>query len=295
LTNDGVSPTHPQDDSIANSSRLLVDKGTQELLGSGAGKSAVDRPVISVITIVLNDLAGLSKTIQSVLSQTYGAVEHIVVDGDSQDGTTDVIRRFEGHLACWVSEPDRGISDAFNKGIELATGSWINFLNAGDIYEGTETLEKLAPYFSGQRIVTGFIRIGDVISPNRVLKNEDPLVRRARIAHQASFVHRRVFDQIGNFNLDFKLRMDYEFWLRALSEIEFLFVQRVISNLTPGGISSRYPDIDYEEEIRANRMHLTSPLTSNLIAFLRRRCPGTVPLFSYLRRHFPWLLVLWRD
>lgn len=272
-----------------------MDKRTQEVLDPLVGKNAVDGPVISVITIVLNDAAGLSKTIQSVLSQTYGAVEHIVVDGNSQDGTMDVIRRFERHLACWVSEPDRGISDAFNKGIELATGSWINFLNADDTYEGTDTLEILAPYFSGQRIVTGFIRIGDVISPNRVLKNEDPLARRARIAHQASFVHRTVFDQIGNHNLDFKLRMDYEFWLRALSEIEFLFVQRIISDLAPGGISSRYPDIDYKEEIKANRMHLTSPLTSKLIAFVRRRFPGTAPLFSYLRRHFPWLLVLWRD
>ena len=257
--------------------------------------SDVNAPVISVITIVLNDSSGLSKTIQSVLSQTYRPVEHIVVDGNSQDGTKEVIHRFEEHLARWVSEPDRGISDAFNKGIKLATGRWINFMNAGDTYEGTETLETLAPYFSGQRIVTGFVRFGDTTIPNRALNNEAPLARRALIAHQASFIHRSVFDKIGHYNLDFKSRMDYEFWLRALSEFEFLFVKQIISDFAPGGNSGRYPDMFYQEEVKANRMHLMSPLTSNLIAFVRHRCPGGASIFSYLRRHYPGLLKLWRN
>jgi glycosyltransferase involved in cell wall biosynthesis len=257
--------------------------------------SDVDAPMISVITIVLNDRIGLARTIQSVLSQTYRPFEYIVVDGNSQDGTKEVIRQFEGYIARWVSEPDRGISDAFNKGIKLATGRWINFMNAGDTYEGTETLETLAPYFSGQRIVTGFVRFGDTTIPNRALNNEAPLARRALIAHQASLIHRSVFNKIGLYNLDFKSRMDYEFWLRALAEFEFLFVKQVISDFAPGGNSGRYPDMFYQEEIKANRMHLTSPFTSNLIAFVRHRCPGGASIFSYLRRYYPWLLNLWGD
>ena len=251
--------------------------------------------MISVITIVLNDPNGLSKTIHSVLSQTYGDVEHIVVDGNSQDATTDVIRRFEGHLACWVSEPDRGISDAFNKGLRLATGSWINFLNAGDTFEGIETLETLVPHFSGQRIVTGYARCNASTLPNRTLTNKDPLARRAHISHQSSFVHRDVFNKSGHFNLNFESKMDYEFWLRALQEFDFLFVDKILSNMAPGGFSSRHPDLSYQEEIKANRMHLKSPLTSNLIAYLRLRFPGAAPIFSYLKRHHPWLLLLWRD
>jgi glycosyltransferase involved in cell wall biosynthesis len=258
-------------------------------------KSAIDAPTISVITIVLNDRSGLSKTIQSVRSQTYRHLEHIVIDGNSQDGTKDVIHQFEGHLARWVSEPDRGISDAFNKGLRLATGSWISFLNAGDTYERADSLETLASYFPDQQIVTGFARRGESTFPNRALKNIEPLARRALIAHQASFVHRRVFDKIGHYNLDFKVRMDYEFWLRALSKYEFLFVNQIISDFPSGGISGRAPDLFYEEEVKANRMHLTSPLTSNLVAFIRHRCPGGVSMFPYLKRYFPWLVILWRD
>jgi hypothetical protein len=89
--------------------------------------------------------------------------------------------------------------------------------------------------------------------------------------------------------------MDYEFWLRALSKYEFLFVNQIISDFPSGGISGRAPDLFYEEEVKANRMHLTSPLTSNLVAFIRHRCPGGVSMFPYLKRYFPWLVILWRD
>ncbi|MDR2410220.1 MAG: glycosyltransferase [Bacteroidales bacterium] len=88
--------------------------------------------LISIITVVYNGAFTLEQTILSVINQTYKNIEYIIIDGGSTDGTVDIIKKYEPHLACWVSEPDKGIYDAMNKGIDKATGEWINFMNSGD-------------------------------------------------------------------------------------------------------------------------------------------------------------------
>lgn len=94
---------------------------------------------ISVITVCYNAVDTLEKTIQSVLEQTYHNIEYIIIDGGSTDGTVEIIHRYVDYLAYWVSEPDRGIYDAMNKGIERATGEWVNFMNAGDYFYNYDT------------------------------------------------------------------------------------------------------------------------------------------------------------
>ena len=87
---------------------------------------------VSVVTVCLNAVNEIERTMLSVLDQTYTNIEYIVIDGGSTDGTVDIIRKYQDRIAHFISEPDKGLYDAMNKGIDLATGEWINFMNAGD-------------------------------------------------------------------------------------------------------------------------------------------------------------------
>lgn len=104
---------------------------------------SVNNKLISIITIVRNDIIGLERTIQSVINQTYDYVEFIVIDGGSTDGTIDIINKYKDKIDYWVSEKDSGIYNAMNKGIRAANGVWVNFMNAGDTFYSLQTLEQV--------------------------------------------------------------------------------------------------------------------------------------------------------
>ena len=101
-------------------------------------------PLITVITVSYNCAASLEETIVSVISQTYNHTEYIVIDGASTDGSLDVLRKYDRHIDFWISEKDGGIYDAMNKALDVATGDYVNFLNAGDTIDGDGKLEKIA-------------------------------------------------------------------------------------------------------------------------------------------------------
>jgi len=101
------------------------------------------KPTLSVITVVYNNARDIERTMLSVLNQTYGAIEYIVVDGASTDGTPDIIKRYEGRISKFISEPDRGIYDAMNKGLERATGDYVIFMNSGDEFYAADTVAKV--------------------------------------------------------------------------------------------------------------------------------------------------------
>ena len=102
-----------------------------------------NNPLISVVTVSYNAVSVIEQTIFSVINQTYPNVEYIIIDGGSTDGTVDIIKKYADKITYWVSEPDKGIYDAMNKGIELATGEWINFMNAGDSFYSFSILELI--------------------------------------------------------------------------------------------------------------------------------------------------------
>jgi glycosyltransferase involved in cell wall biosynthesis len=102
------------------------------------------QPVISVVTAVFNSRNALESTIKSVISQTYGAIEYIVIDGGSTDGTLDIIREYDEFIDYWVSQPDKGVYDAMNKGVRAATGTWLNFMNAGDVFSDPAILHEVS-------------------------------------------------------------------------------------------------------------------------------------------------------
>ena len=232
-------------------------------------------PLVSVVTIVKNDRAGFLSTLASVRAQqAVDDIEHVVVDGASTDGTAEAVRAQAGSLTRWVSEPDAGISDAFNKALALARGRWLNFLNAGDTYADSGVLARVAPLLreDGHAIVTGYSVTAGVRSPPYPIRNHERLARRAWLSHQGSFIHRRVFDACGGFDLRFRVRMDYELWLRALPRFSFMFVEGPpLVTFAPGGVSTRMRREFFAEEFAANRLHLRFPAVANLRVRARER------------------------
>src|SRR5688572_24379508 len=112
-------------------------------------------PRISIISINLNNSAGLKKTINSVLAQTYQAIEFIIIDGNSTDGSVTQIKAVAEHLDYWVSEPDAGLYNAMNKGLTAATGNYVLFLNSGDYLVDKFAIEKLVSNSSGEDVIYG--------------------------------------------------------------------------------------------------------------------------------------------
>ena len=103
----------------------------------------MNSPLISVVTVSYNAVDTIERTILSVLNQTYSDIEYIIIDGGSTDGTVDLIKKYADKITYWVSEPDQGIYDAMNKGIDVATGEWINFMNSGDSFYRQDVLSSL--------------------------------------------------------------------------------------------------------------------------------------------------------
>ena len=170
--------------------------------------------LITIITVVKNDPSGLTDTINSVSSQSYSNIEHIVIDGNSSDGTLDVIKAHSASINLWVSEPDGGIYDAMNKGIRLANGMWVNFLNSGDTFFENCTLEKLFA-FSMNRDVD--VIYGDFALKDVALTN--PITIKARslnsiytgnvYSHQSCFVRKTTLVDYP-FKTKYKIAADYD-------------------------------------------------------------------------------------
>jgi glycosyltransferase involved in cell wall biosynthesis len=217
----------------------------------------LDVPTFSIITVVLNNSYELEITIKSVINQTCQDYEYIVIDGGSTDGTLDIIKKYEEEITFWISRKDKGISDAFNKGIKCSKGQWINFLNSGDTFFSSDTLRDVGLALSENKIITGFSYLDDHRTlPKRKLTDANSLRKRAHISHQASFVDRKIFDKVGLFSVDYKLRMDYEFWLRAMKQFDIMFIEEKLVNYRSIGASNQNLKLSYFEEIRANSEHL---------------------------------------
>lgn len=232
--------------------------------------STAEKPLITVVTVVYNGAEYLEGTIKSVIQQSYDNVEYIIVDGGSSDGTLDIIGQYEHAIDYWVSEPDKGIYDAMNKGIDLVSGDWVNFMNAGDEFFGNSTIKDVCCLLiSGNMdIFTGYVKIvdseGKWLGYNHPYKNLDSsdLKLENCIAHQATFTRINVFKAIGKFNLSFKVQGDYEFWLRAKQKkLKFFQVEKIIANFRSEGISSDRSRL--EESIREKYKAL---LINNLMA-----------------------------
>ena len=132
-------------------------------------------PLISIVTVVRNDVRNIENTIVSVLNQNYPHIEYVIIDGDSNDGTVSIINKYSNKLSCLISEPDNGIYDAMNKGVEKASGQWIHFLNSGDTYCNPNVLLDVFGLTSGNEVLKG--EDSDLIYGDIVLKYPFGMVR----------------------------------------------------------------------------------------------------------------------
>ena len=199
-----------------------------------------DCPLVSIITIVFNGEKSIERTIKSVLNQNYSNIEYLIVDGGSSDGTINIIRKYEDKIKRWISEPDKGISDAFNKGIGMATGDIVGFVNADDWYN-ENTVSKVVPFFAKFSAVYGDVQFweGETVK-HRTYADHGKLEQGMTLAHPAVFVKRHMFQKYGMFDLNFKIAMDYEFLIKLyVGKEPFYNIREVIMNMSLGGISDR--------------------------------------------------------
>lgn len=208
--------------------------------------------LVSVITIVYNGEKYLEQTIQSVLSQSYKNIEYIIVDGGSTDGTLDIIRKYDSQLAYWKSEPDKGISDAFNKGITLATGDLVGILNADDWYE-PEAISNMVAHYEPESVLHGNKQYWnqDGSKAHQARPNLDILPLEMSLNHPTVFVSKTLYDRYGVFDLNYKLAMDYHLLLRLYNAgAKFIYVDLIITNMRLGGVSANIEGC-YREVLRA--------------------------------------------
>ena len=207
------------------------------------------KQTFSIITTVLNNKEFIEDAINSVLNQTYPDIEYIIIDGGSTDGTLDIIKKYENRITKLISEPDNGIYDALNKGIELSSGDIIGFLHADDVFACNNAIEKVAKKF--------------LLYPVRVIysdleyvkkKNLDKVFRYWKAGsyknisfsfgwmppHPTLFVRREIYEQYGKFNTSYKIAADYDLILRLLGKhkIPSTYIKEVLVRMRIGGTSN---------------------------------------------------------
>jgi glycosyltransferase involved in cell wall biosynthesis len=198
-------------------------------------------PLLSIITVVYNSVKTIEQTIQSVIQQPYQNKEYIIIDGGSIDGTVDIIKKYEPHLAYWVSERDNGIYDAMNKGIGLAKGELIGIINAGDWYE-ENIFNTVVDYYretGSNQVIHGLIRNFLDEEFYSMVGNSIRRLRYDMIQHPTCFIPRKFYEINGKYDTVYKYSADYDLILRYVnSGVKFYFVEKTIANFRLGGISS---------------------------------------------------------
>lgn len=201
-------------------------------------------PMVSIVTVVFNGAALLQETMRSVWNQTYDNIEYIVVDGGSTDGTVELLKNAEGRIDRWMSEPDKGIYDAMNKGLALAQGEYVWFLNAGDTAASPDLLKEIFNqfgnssdfYYGPTQLVHEDGRLGKVVHPPAELRLRD-MYRGMAVSHQSIILRRRFSFE---YSLEYRLIADQKWVIDAMEAgAKGKNTQTIMSHYLLGGISSR--------------------------------------------------------
>lgn len=215
---------------------------------------------VSIITATYNSEKYLADCIQSVRRQTYGNIEHIIIDGKSTDGTVKIIQENADSIACWISETDRGMYDAINKGIKLATGDIIGVLNSDDMLASADVIMDIVACFdeTGTDSIYGDLVYVDQANPRKVLRYWKGLTyKRFRFnygwmpAHPTFYMRRELIDQFGAYENHYYTAADYEFMARYLyrHKVSSFYLPKMIVKMRNGGISNN----NMRSRFRANR------------------------------------------
>ena len=229
-------------------------------------------PRVTIITATYNAVSNLRRCIESVQLQSYGRIEHVVVDGGSCDGTVELLKSYGGRIT-WISEPDDGIADAFNKGIQLSRGDYINFQGADDYLWDHEVVATVMEGVEPARDLLVCGRIKRVDQQGRVLWESSPrfkkryLLFRMALPHQALFTNRMFFQEYGYFDTDLRYAMDYEHLLRAKWTFPAVIMRDVfVAAWQAGGVGTDRTIEVLEEYDRIKRKNnVASPLMLALV------------------------------
>jgi len=230
---------------------------------------------ISIITVCFNAKDTIEDTFLSVFNQSYEHIELIVIDGVSTDGTIDIINKYKDKISHFVSEPDEGIYDAMNKGIELATGDFIIFMNANDTFYDQKVLEKVANALLENPEVK--FLFGDVdcvsidtnyseIQTYEKIKNKFELLFN-NICHQSIFYHKSLFEECGLFSLEYKICSDWDFNIKCLvkHKTQALYLKLPIAKFQLGGRSSSQDSLKICQKENRALLKKYSPVLSFLV------------------------------
>lgn len=247
---------------------------------------------VSIITIVYNNAATIGDTIDSVLSQTYPDIEYIIVDGKSTDGTVDIIESYGSRITKFVSEKDRGLYDAMNKGIKMATGDVVGILHSDDLFKNNHVIETVAAAFKSVNTDSVF---GDVVYVKR--DNPEKVVRYYRSknfklndfkkgmmpGHTSFFVKRVLFDKYGLYNTSYKISADFDLLLRYLyvHGISYHYIPQVLIIMRMGGVSTQgirsvilmnkeNLQICRENKVKTNLLRIYSKYFHKIFQFVQR-------------------------
>jgi glycosyltransferase involved in cell wall biosynthesis len=202
---------------------------------------------ITIITVCYNSAATIEKTIQSVANQTFTNIEYIIVDGNSKDGTLDIIKKHKDKITQWISEPDKGLYDAMNKGIAMATGDIVGILNSDDTFFSNTIMSEIADFHIKNAIDAS---VGNIVQHKedgkvvRVYTSRNWHPEKLKIGfmppHPALFIKKEIFDTHGNYDLGFTIGADYELITRFFlkNNISWRYSGITTTAMLVGGLSS---------------------------------------------------------
>ena len=240
---------------------------------------------LSIITVNLNNRDGLQKTIDSVICQTFRDFEWIVIDGGSTDGSKELIEQYADHFAYWVSEPDKGIYNAMNKGIKVAKGEYLQFLNSGDSLWNETTLQGVVPFFSG----TTDIFYGDVAIMKEdkcigIKKSENRLkmsvLYENSIPHPSSFIRAELLHE-EQYDESFKIVSDWKFFIRkSLEKRSFFHLSFIVSSFDLSGVSSTRNSLLEKERFQIGKEEIPDPILADLEDYYEMECDWQMQTFK---------------
>jgi len=210
---------------------------------------------VSIITINYNNADGLRKTIENVCAQNYSDLEYIVIDGGSSDESIEVIEKYDSFINKWVSEKDNGVYHAMNKGIAMATGEYLLFLNSGDHFYNDTVLEENKNAFTGEDILCFDIHLKDFENdfihqhPNKLTFL---FLFEGTLAHQSVFIKRSLFEKVGIYNENLKVVSDWKFFIDAVVKhnASYKRINKTLSTFYFGGISCTPEGVNLVKEER---------------------------------------------
>lgn len=212
---------------------------------------------VTIVTVVYNAVDTIECTIKSVINQTYKNIEYVIVDGGSTDGTLQIIEKYRNCIDQFISEPDKGIGDGFNKGISMATGEWIGMINADDWY-ALDAVENIMHGTSGDDYVCcGNIRLMGANGIERDKKSKVSWLNFGMyIMHPSCFVRRSVYHSVGQYDIALRIAMDFDMFLRIKSHgYSIRYVDSMVAYMRLGGVSNDTVKM-HREELKVMRRHL---------------------------------------